>query len=94
MQSKEKIMVKAIVNNGVFVPQEPLPNDWTDGVEVEVDRPAPTADELAALDRWYAELEAQASQLDPEDDRILKEAVAQIQRQEKELARKQLGLPK
>lgn len=86
-------MVKAIVKKGVFVPQEPLPSDWTDGIEVEVDRSSPTTQELEALDRWHAELEAQASQLDPEDDRILKEAIALIRRQEKDLARKELGLP-
>ena len=89
---EETTMVKAIVKKGVFVPQEPLPSDWTDGVEVEVDRPSMASGSMDALDRWFAELEQQASQLDLEDDRALKAAILEIRTQEKELAKKQLGI--
>jgi hypothetical protein len=91
MQEGEN-MVKAIIKKGVFVPQEPLPSDWTEGVEVEVDRPLPSPQELEELDRWYAELEALAAQGDPEDDARLERALAEVRQQEKDLARKQLGL--
>ena len=83
-------MIKAIVQNGVFVPQEPLPGDWTEGVEVEVARPTHT-ESGDAIDQWYLELEASASQMASADSQTLKAAIKEVRAQEKELARKQLG---
>ena len=86
--------MKAVFKNGVIYPKEPVPKDWSDGIELEVKRvSAPAADTGGdELDRWYAELEGACAQMDPEDDRILKEAVLEVRRQEKERARKEAGL--
>src|SRR5207245_1891774 len=88
-------VVKAIVKNGVIVPRDPLPEDWREGTEVEVEKaPAqPNSDHDApTTDAWMAEVEAIASQGDPEDDRRLEAALEEIRRREKEFARK--GIPR
>lgn len=83
--------MKAIVKDGVFVPQEPLPEDWAEGTELEVEKVPNDADK-EAIEKWYAELEASCSQRDPEDDRILKEAIREIRMEGKERAQKEKRL--
>ena len=85
-------MVKAIVKSGVIVPKSPLPEDWTEGTELEVEKHLSSSDSNSELDRWFAELESIASQGDPNDDLALNEALQLIRQQEKELARKKIGL--
>ncbi|MBI1832502.1 MAG: hypothetical protein HYR84_13755 [Planctomycetes bacterium] len=86
--------MKAILKNGVIHPKEPVPPDWTEGTELEVEKVAsPSANgAVDELDRWYAELDGACGQMDPEDDRILQAAVLQVRRQEKERARREAGL--
>jgi len=86
-------MIKAVINNGLIVPRDPLPEDWQEGTEVEVDKPPCTPGEGDHLDRWFAEMEAIAAQGDPEDDRRLEEALREIRLRDRELARKSMGLP-
>ncbi len=86
-------MIKAFVKNGVVVPSDPLPENWTDGTEVEVDKPAVAVEACDEIDRWLAELEAIAAEGDPDDDRRLEAALQQHRREQKELARKKAGLP-
>ncbi len=84
--------MKAILKNGSIELQEPLPADWSDGTELEIERTLtpPTND---AIDQWYAEMEAIAAEGDPEDDERLMLAIQEIRKREKEIARKPLGLP-
>jgi hypothetical protein len=85
-------MIKAVVKNGVIVPCDPLPENWQEGTEVEVDKslcPPGAGDEL---DHWFAELQAIAAEGDPEDDRRLEEALREIRPREKELARTEMEL--
>jgi hypothetical protein len=86
-------VIKALVKNGVVVPCDPLPTDWQEGTEVEVERLLPPPMQEEEIDRWLADLEAIASQGDPEDDRRLDEVLAENRRFQKELARKKAGLP-
>ena len=86
-------MVTAIVKNGVLVPREPLPADWTEGTEVEVDKPIYTTSSGDEIDRWIAELDAIAAEGDPEDDRRLEAVLLERRREQRELARKKAGLP-
>ena len=81
-------MIKAIVKNGVVVPRDPLPADWQDGTEVEVDKPAEPSNLPDEIDHWLAELNAIAAGGNPEDDRRLQVAIESHQREQKELARK------
>jgi len=84
-------MPRAIVKDGMIYPIEPLPADWTDGHEVTVEDAKPDSPE--AIDKWYAELEELARQIDPEDHRRLEEALAEADRQAKAQVRREMGLP-
>lgn len=86
-------MVKAVVQNGVIGPHDPLPENWTNGTEVEIDRPSESLEASAEIDRWLAEMEAIAAEGDPKEDRHLEAALQQHRREQKELARKSAELP-
>ena len=88
-------MIRAIVTNGMLKPLDPLPEDWLEGEELLIDaQPSReiSQDDASRLDRWYQALEASAAQLDPEDDRLLQEAVQGVRRLAKETARREMGL--
>jgi hypothetical protein len=83
-------MIKAFVKNGVVVPRDPLPDDWREGTEVEVEKCTPESSERNGLhpaDAWMDEVELCASQQDPEDDLRIQEAIDEERRIAKELAR-------
>lgn len=84
--------MKAIVKDGTIQPQEPLPADWLEGTELDVEKAA-LCHEQESLDQWYAKMEAIASEADPEEDARLGQAIQEIRQSERELARKQAGLP-
>jgi len=83
--------MKAVLKNGVIYPQEPIPTDWSEGTELEVAK-APAESDADAVDRWYEELDAVCSHMDPDDSATLMKAIQEVRQQEKELARKQAGL--
>lgn len=88
-------MIKAVVKDGVVVPRDPLPDDWQEGTEVEVQRTGSngTAENgIHPTDAWMNEVEAIAAQGDPADDQRLEAAIQKLRRREKDLARKKLGL--
>jgi hypothetical protein len=88
-------LIKAIVKNGLVVPRDPLPPDWQEGTEVEVEKSSNGADAKDAAhptDVWMDEVEAIAALGDPADDLRLEAAIQEVRRREKELARKKLGL--
>ena len=78
--------MKAVLKNGTIELREPLPADWREGTELEVEK-ADSEDTKADLDKWHAELEAACAEMNPEDDRILQQAILEIRKQEKDLAR-------
>jgi hypothetical protein len=86
-------MPRAIVKNGVIYPLEPLPPDWVDGSEVRVEVAKESEDRTEEIDRWYEELQALATQLDPEDDEQFVDAIANVRRKAKDEARRKMGLP-
>lgn len=88
-------MIKAIVKNGVVIPRDPLPADWQEGTEVEVEK----SHSNGALengehpsDAWMNEVEAVAAQGDPADDLRLEGAILSVRNREKDAARKKMGL--
>jgi hypothetical protein len=88
-------MIKAVVTNGVIVPQAPLPEDWQEGTELTVEKltgGAVADKDLHHTESWMNEVESIAQQGDPADDRRLEVAVGEIRRREKELAGKKLGV--
>ncbi len=86
--------MKAILKNGLIHPKEAVPSNWVEGTELEVEKSStPSANGAPDdLDNWYAELESSCAQMDAEDSRILRAAVFEVKRQEKERARKEAGL--
>ena len=78
-------MPKAVLKNGVIVPLEPLPAEWSDGQELEVREP--TLDAVDA-DAWFARMEALVADMTPEEDTQLQAAVDDVRRHAKEEARR------
>lgn len=88
-------MIKAIVKNGVVVPCGPLPADWQEGTEVDVEKTAANggADNgVHPTDAWMDGVEAIAAQGNLADDLRLEAGIQKARRREKELTRKRLGL--
>ena len=88
-------MIKAVVTNGVFVPRDPLPEDWQEGTEVAVEKvfsDTGVDKDIHPADAWMDEVEVIARQGDQEDDKRLNAAIQDVRRREKELARRKLGL--
>lgn len=79
-------MTKAILKNGVFEPAGPLPSDWSEGTEVEVEKSLRNPD-TTTTDEWMNDVERSAQESDPDDADLLREAIAEIRSQAKELAR-------
>ena len=87
-------MLKAVLRNGVIVPLEPLPPEWHDGQELNVE-PAPAAADEPDVDsdEYWRQLDALAAQITKEDERTLDAALAEADRIAKEQVRREMGLP-
>lgn len=91
-------MTRAVIKKGMIVPLEPLPSDWTEGTEVEVEKveyisyngSSPPSNGLNPkdADAWMDEVERLAQQIDPEDDLAFEQAIKEIRQEAKELARR------
>lgn len=80
--------MKGVLKNGLIHPQDPVPEDWEEGTEVEIRKHRPTQ-RMAAKDRadeWMDAVEASAAKGSVEDDRRLMEALAAIRKRNKKLA--------
>ena len=86
-------MPKAVLKNGVIYPLEPLPPEWTDGLELEVREPTPSKAEAERADAWFSKMETLVADMTPEEDARLQSAVDDVRRQAKEIARRQAGGP-
>ncbi len=83
-------MIKAVVKNGVVVPRDPLPHDWREGMEVDVEKSSAAAwdsGEIHSADIWMDEVERCAVLQDPADDQRLQQAIDEERRLAKELVR-------
>jgi hypothetical protein len=85
-----EVMPRAVLKNGVIVPIDPVPPEWTDGRELWVEEVAET---IPRENKNCPGHENLAISEDPEDDKRLTEAIARIRQQAKSMARRQLGLP-
>ena len=84
--------IKAVLRHGVIQPVEPLPPGWADGQELVVEEPK-TESADAEINQWSQEMDAATDQIPAEEhDRFLK-ALDEIERESKEVVRKQWGLP-
>lgn len=85
-------MVRAILEKGRIRPVTPLPGNWGDGQELVVSE-APSREESRDLDRWSREIDALAEEIPAEEFDRLDAALAEADREAKELVRRQMGLP-
>jgi hypothetical protein len=84
-------MPSAVLKNGLIYPVEPLPPEWIEGQELEVQEVQDGTP--SGLARWYQELEALCAANDPEDDARLQAALEEAHREAKEFMRRRMGLP-
>jgi hypothetical protein len=72
-------VVRAILKNGVIQPIDPLPPEWQDGMELEVDAP-PVGRDPGSIERWYQEWQDLKAQIPPEDHEIMARSIAEQKR--------------
>lgn len=86
-------MIKAVYQNGVIHPTEPIPDEWVDGQELEIVA-LPTRDEsnLDALDEWYRDLERLAAEIDDDEWEQMDTAIREADRLQKEGMRRAMNI--
>jgi hypothetical protein len=84
-------MPRAVLRNGVVVPVEPLPADWTDGKELLIEE-ASGQDDSEELKKWIQEVEAAASEIDPKEWQQLQASLDEMHDEAKIMVRRQMGL--
>ena len=81
-------MSKAILHNGVIVPLEPLPVEWTDGIVLDVNQ----ADEdRLDIDAWAEMMNRICADSSPDDEAAMRQAIDEHRCQAKEQVRQQMG---
>lgn len=84
--------IKAILRDGLIQPLEPLPPDWSEGQALVVEEPT-EAERPAPIDEWARDLEAAAVQLPAAEHDRFRQALGDVERDSKELIRREWGLP-
>ena len=88
-------MIRAVVQNGVIQPLDPLPPAWSDGREVVVEDANAQADvKLQDDDNWYQDMaELTANLNDAQEWDQIEATLADADRQAKDAVRREMGLP-
>ena len=75
-------MIRAVVQNGSLLPLDPIPVEWADGRELDVEvKPAPVVEDW---NEWNRELNELVAQIDPSDFAIVQAELTENDRLEKE----------
>jgi hypothetical protein len=83
-------MIRAVVQNGLIRPLDPLPLDWDEGRLVVVEDAESTASD--DLLEWYQELTRLGpAQVDPGEREKIQAVMADADAQAKELVRREMG---
>ena len=84
--------IKAVVEQGIIRPLEPLPPDWVEGRELRVE-PARDEEALEAPDTWAQEMDALTADLfNPDEEALIDEALRAADEQAKAWVRREMGL--
>lgn len=83
-------MVRAILKGGAIRPLSTLPATWPEGQELMVEAAAPVSAE--DWESWSKEIDELAAKIPLEDFEKLESALAEADRQAKEVVRRQMGL--
>jgi hypothetical protein len=88
-------MIRAVIQNGVIQPLEPLPPNWTDGREVVVgDLTAQPTNGVEDTDSWAQDMDTLTATLnDAQEWAELEAALVEADRQSKVSVRREMGLP-
>ena len=85
-------MIRAIVQNGVIRPLDPIPSNWVEGFEVIVEDASSSSDE--DLDAWYAELQRLGpAEYEPGEWERVQAVMIEADEQAKADVRRQMDLP-
>ena len=84
-------MIRAVLRKGKIQPLEELPPHWREGQELIVEGGEPS-DDPADIKKWHEELVALSAQVPAEDHQRMAAAVAEQDRQAKELMRREMEL--
>ena len=84
-------MIRAILRKGKIQPVDELPSHWREGQELIVEGCEPS-DDPADIKEWHDELVALSAQIPAEDHERMAAALAEQDRQAKELMRREMGL--
>jgi hypothetical protein len=83
-------MLKAVLRQGVIVPLEPLPPQWEEGTALEVAKAdAPPVD----IDAWAEYMNQLCADSSPDDEAVMRRAIAEHRQQAKAQVRREMGLP-
>ena len=85
-------MPRAVLKNGVITPLDPLPAEWADGRELQVESASPNDDEQG-FDTWLVELQSMVAHNDVADLARVEQAMHAADEQAKALVHKEMGLP-
>jgi hypothetical protein len=83
-------MPRAVIQDGAIVPLEPLPSEWANGTEVNVE--TTPAESPAEIDRAFDELERVCAAGTESDYMALQRALAEADRESKAWIRREMGL--
>jgi len=84
-------MIRAILKKGKIQPVDELPGHWREGQELIVEGCEPSSDP-AELKKWHAKLMALSLEIPAADHERMAAALAEQDRQAKELMRRDMGL--
>jgi len=85
-------MVRAVLKQGKIQPLDTLPESWEDGQELLIEE-ADVAPDPQALAAWSKEIEEAAESIPEEEHTRFWAALEEIERESKEEARREMGLP-
>jgi hypothetical protein len=84
-------MIRAILKKGKIQPVDELPRHWREGQELIVEGGEPS-DDPSDIKKWHDQLVALSAQIPAEDHARMAAALAEHDRQAKELMRRDMGL--
>lgn len=80
-------MLKAILRQGAIVPLEPVPPDWAEGAQLEIDiaeAPSLTFD----IDEWACTMETLCADSSANDEQVMRQAIERHREEAKDQARR------
>ena len=85
-------MIRAIFHNGTIRPLDEIPGHWLDGEELTVEQTGGklSSEELEEIDDWVAEMKAATAGISNEDHDQLMAALEEVERESKELGRREM----